>query len=413
MQDPSARRAADARVAALSGKRVWQAVFIGTSLTLICAGLVHMTAFMLTSETGTRALDSDFRVFWAAARLALAGDPLAAFDNARLAAEHGVNVKAWMPWAYPPGYLFLILPFGALPFAWAFLLSTLVSLVLIAWSLRSFTPGAPAVWVALVLAPAYIPAILIGQNSIVWLAGLVAALAALRDGRWLLAGVFIGCLTLKPQLGVMVAVALVGAGLWRSILAASLTALVLAALPTLALGPEYWPLLLERLGEQSERLIRSIDTLILMVGPYYLLTVLGLASKTALWVQFGLSALCAVFVFLLWRNRAVGFDAKAAGLLLAILLSAPYLWYYEAALMAVVGLFLLRAGVLGTSLPHLGLLLLLWLGAAPQAVNIFLKFGDGRYLGAVIITPVLVASLALLLSHLLAAGRGASQTAAS
>lgn len=413
MQEASARRAADARVAALSGSRVWQVVFLGTSLTLICAGLIHMTAFVLTSETGTRALSMDFRVFWSAARLALAGEPLAVFDNARLAAEHGVDTRDWMPWTYPPGYLLLVLPFGAMPFAWAFLLLTLVSLLLIAWALRSFTPGAPAVWLALCLAPAYIPAILIGQNSILWLAGLVAALAALRDGRWLLAGVFIGCLTLKPQLGVMVAVALVGAGLWRTILAASLTALVLAALPTLALGPEYWPLLLERLGEQSERLVRSIETLTLMVGPYYLLTLLGLASQTALWVQFGLSALCAIFVFLLWRSRAVGFDAKAAGLLLAILLSAPYLWYYEAALMAVAGLFLLRAGVLGTCLPHLGLLLLLWLGAAPQAVNVFLKFGDGRYLGAMIITPVLAASLALLLSHLLAAGRGASQTAAS
>jgi arabinofuranan 3-O-arabinosyltransferase len=331
---------------------------------------------------------------------------LAIFDTARLGAEHNVNPADWMPWLYPPGYLVLILPFGTMSFAAAFLASTLVSVALIGLAMRPFARTAPAVWLALTLAPAYIPALLIGQNSLIWLACLLAALAALRDGRWVLAGVFVGLLTLKPQLGVMIAAALLGAGLWRTILAASATAILIAALPTLAFGPGYWPPLLSLLTEQSERLVTAIGSLSLMVGPFYLMTLAGLPPVTALQLQLALSALCAVIVLLLWRSRHVGFDAKAAGLLLAILISAPYLWYYETAVMAAIGLFLLRSGVLQPRLPHVALLLLLWFGAAAQAVTIFFNLGDGRYLGAVVITPVLLVSAALLLSHVLAARRG-------
>ncbi len=407
MQSLSDIQAADARLRAFAGKRVAQAVFLGASLTVIAAALVHMTAFLTTSEDGTRALSMDFRVFWAAARLVLQGEPLATFDMARLAAEHNVDPQAWMPWLYPPGYLLLIAPLGAMSFAVAFLVSTMVSIGLMALAVRPFAAGSRTVWVAVVLAPAYIPALLVGQNSLIWLAGLVAALAALRAERWILAGVFIGCLTLKPQLGLMIPFALLAAGLWRTILAASLTAILLAILPTLLFGLEYWPLLAERLGEQSERLIGAISGLFLMVGPFYLFTLLGLSAESALWAQWSVTVVSAVFVFLLWRSRRIGFDAKAAGLLIAILLSAPYLWYYETAFMAVIGLFFLRAGVLGHSWQYLVMLVLLWCGAAAQAISIFLAYSDGRYLGAVIITPVLVASLALLLHHVLAAKRAA------
>jgi hypothetical protein len=413
MQDPGARLSADDRVRSLAGKRVWQVVLVGASLTLICVGLVHAVAFTTTSDTGTRALANDFRVFWAAARLALQGEALAAFDLDRLAAVHGVNPGEWMPWLYPPGYLVLILPLGAMSFATAFLVSNLLSVALLALALRPFVPGAPVMLLALALAPAVLPALLLGQNSLIWLAGLVAALAALRDGRWVIAGVLVGCLTLKPQLGVMIAVALVAAGLWRTVLAASLTAAGLALLPTLAFGLDYWSRLLERLADQSARLVQMIADLFLMVGPFFLLARAGVPADVALGLQLALAATAGVLVWLLWRSPRAGFDERAAGLLIAILLSAPYLWYYEAAAMPVIGLFLLRAGALRPDGPQLILALLLWSGAALQAIAIFLNLGDGRHLGATVVTPTLFASAALLFLHILATGRRAPQTATS
>lgn len=402
LQDPAARLAADARVSALGGRRFWQVVVFGAAVTLTFTLAMVVTSYLTTSETGSgpypRTLDMDFIVFWAAARLAMAGEPLAAFDLARLAQEHGLSAQHWMPWVYPPGYLLLVAPLGAFSFATAFLLTTLASVGSIALAVRSFAAGNTAVWLALALSPAYIAALVIGQNSLIWLACFLAALAALRDGNWLLAGVLIGCLTLKPQLGVMILVALLAAGLWRTILAAALTALLLAALPTLLVGMEYWPLLLDRLSDQGERVLRGVGSADLMVGSFYLMVRAGLDPGVALLVQSGIAVLCALAVFLVWRSDSVGFDAKAATLVSAILLSAPYLWFYEAALMAAAGLFLFRAGLLGTGAVHLALLALFWLGAGLQAAFVYLGL-EGSFPWAVIYVPLLLLALGLCLVH--------------
>jgi hypothetical protein len=405
MQTAAQRQAADARLLPFRSRRAWQVAALGASITVLAAGLVLWTAVQTTSEAGPRALNIDFRVFWAAARLAIGGEGLAAFDLARLEAVHGVEPGAWMPWLYPPGYLALIAPLGLMPFAGAFLLATLLAVGLLAWAARSFAAPAPALWLGLVLAPAMIPALLIGQNSLIWLAGLLVGIAALRDGRWLVAGVAFGCLTLKPQLGLMIPLALAAAGLWRVILAAAATAMVLAALPTLIFGPDYWGLLAAGLAAQSDRLIAGIGTLFLMVGPFSLAAQLGVPAPAALTLQAAVSAAAALAVLVLWRSDRVGFDAKAAGLITAILLSAPYLWNYETAFLPAIALFLIRAGLLQPRPWQLVVLFLLWTGAAWQALGLLLGLG-GRGLGAVVITPLLLVSLALCLRPLFLAADG-------
>jgi arabinofuranan 3-O-arabinosyltransferase len=351
------------------------------------------------------------RVFWAAARLAAESEALAAFDMARLGAVHNVATSEWMPWLYPPGYLLVILPLGFLSFSGAFLAVTLVSALAIALAVRPFVTGSPAVWLAMVLAPAYLPALIIGQNSLLWLAGLLGALAALRAERWVLAGLLIGLLTLKPQLGLLIPVALLAAGCWRTILVAGAVTLALAILPTLVFGTGYWGLLVAQLQAHSAKMMETIPFLTLMVSPFTLAVQGGLAPDLGLKLQWAVTAAMAGLVFGLWRKPTLSYDAKAAGLILAILLSAPYLWYYEAAMMAAVGLFLLRAGVLSAQGWRGALLLLLWLGAALLGVNAFLDFADNRAIGAVIVTPVLVASLATLMIQVLSVPRGAVRTA--
>jgi arabinofuranan 3-O-arabinosyltransferase len=399
MQTLEQRQAADARVQRFSGRILWLIVIAGATATLLFTQTIVQVAFLQTADPAIQAIKIDFRVFWAAGRLALDGEPLAAFDLARLSAVHNVATDAWMPWLYPPAYLVLMMPFGAMPFSYGLLVFTLLSVGLIGLSVRSFIAGSAPVWLAMTLAPAYVPTLILGQNNLIWVAGLIAALAALRDGRWIWAGVFIGCLTLKPQLGLLIPIALLAMGLWRTIGAAVVTALVLAVVPTFIFGPEYWTLFATGLSEQGSGMLRSLDNLFLLVNPIYVFTLLGLSAKVALGLQWGIVAVSAVIVGLLWRSRDIGFDAKVAGLLIAMLLSAPYLWYYEVAIMPIIGLFLVRAGILGQALPHLVLLLCLWLGAFLAAANAVFEVTNGRYVSAVLITPVLVISLVTVLRH--------------
>jgi hypothetical protein len=220
-----------------------------------------------------------------------------------------------------------------------------------------------------------------------------------------LAGVLIGCLTLKPQLGLLLPVALVAAGQWRTILAATGTAVLLAGVPTLLVGPEYWSRLVGVLAEHADRMVGLAATLDLTVGPVYLATRLGLAPPVALTLQWGLVALAALSVFLFWRSPRLGFDAKVALLLVAILVSAPYLWNYEAAMMAACGLFLVRAGILTRHPAHLALLALMWIGAGWQSWNMFLHLVPDRWLGGVIVTPVLGIAFVLCWMHYAACHR--------
>jgi arabinofuranan 3-O-arabinosyltransferase len=231
------------------------------------------------------------------------------------------------------------------------------------------------------------------------MAGLLAALAALRDGRSVLAGVFLGVLTLKPQLGVMIAVVLLAVGAWRTILSAVATALAVVILPTLYYGLAYWTLLRSGLERQADWLVATVNDILLMVSPAFFFSMFGASAALAWTLHWILAACAAAAVVLIWRSDRAEFDVKAAGLLSAMLLSAPYLWYYETVLMPAIALFLVRGGVVGARPLHLLLLLPLWVGCGLQAVNVFLKLMDQRWLGATFITPVLAISLGLCLVH--------------
>ncbi|WP_136645414.1 glycosyltransferase family 87 protein [Tabrizicola sp. YIM 78059] len=405
MQDAASRQAADARLAVFAGRGGFWFAAVSVLLTMTFVLAVLTSALTTTGTPEQPALAIDFKVFWAAAQLALSGDGLAAFDQDQLNALHATKTDARMPWLYPPGYLLLIAPLGAFSFAHALILSTALSLICMALAFRPFVAGVPPLWMALTFAPAFLPALMIGQNSLFWMAGLLAALAALRAQRWVLAGICIGCLTLKPQLGLMIPFALLGAGAWRSIVAAAVTAALVAGLPTLVYGTGYWPLLAQAIAEQGAVMLQSIAGVELMVGPLSLLTMSGVEPRLALRLQWAITAACAVCVLLLWRSRNISFDAKAAGLLTAMLLSSVYMWYYEAALMAGIALFLMRAGLLKAAPLPLAVFVALWLGGGLLAMNVFLKLVDQSLLGAVVLTPLLGVCLILCLAHLASARR--------
>lgn len=407
----AAQKAADRRIADLAGKGVWPVVALGAAITVICTVLTLANAYVLTSGDGPRALSNDFRVFWAAGQLALDGDFLGVFDTDKLSAVHDVNPEYWMPWLYPPGFLLAVAPFGGLSFATAFTIMTVLSLGLLAAAVRPFTGGSRTAWAAFSMAPAYLPILVEGQNGLIWLAGLLAALAALRDDRWFLAGLLIGLLTLKPHFGLMIPIALIAAGLWRTTGIATLTAIVAAGLPTLATGASYWTLLLQQIDAHGQRVLASIQSLEFMASPFSLFVRLGVPPDAALVLQAGVTIAAGVAILIVWRSATVAFDVKAAALLCGTLLASPYAWHYEAAIMAPIGLFLLRAGVLQPRPLPLILLAVLWLGAVLQTLVDLVGDGNLYFRWAFLVPPVLLFCLALCVAQVRSEIRPSAGTA--
>lgn len=391
---------AEARLSALDTRRGRQLCLMGALLTVLLSVTLISGDIGKLAETGLTSVSVDFYVFWAAAKLALQGLPLDAFDVDRIREVANVTQEGWMPWAYPPGFLLLVTPLGLLPFAPAWAAFMALSVAALALATRPFTAGRPHLLLAIALAPAILPCLLVGQTSILWLAGLMAALAALRAERPLLAGVFIGLLTLKPQLGLLLPVALIAAGQWRAILSAIVTTLALAAIPTALYGTAYWPEMLAIMAQHGATVRGAIADLHLMISPYSGLAALGVTEPAALTAQWALTALCALAVFLTWRRAATSFDLRAATLLSAIPLASPYLWHYESAFLAPAALFLLRDGVITLARPATLLLgLAMWLSLGPSALAL-LKTGEADVFRLVFL-PIALAAFLTCLWHAL------------
>lgn len=391
--------AGDARLAVFDHRRGWQLGLLGAALTLMfCVIFIGGAVFMI-GKKGLISFSVDFYVFWAAAKLALAGLPLDIFSVDRITETAGISDPGWMPWAYPPGYLLLISPLGALPFGPAWAVFTLVSLIAVVWATRPFAGGRLQVLAAAALAPAMLPCLLVGQTTLLWIAGLLAALVAMRDGRPVVAGVFIGLLTLKPQLGLLIPVALLACGAWRTIISAILTAGMAAAIPTLIYGTSYWGRMLAMMFEHGEAVRGAIGRLDLMISPYSGMAGLGVPEEAALMLQWAIAAIAACAVFVVWRRPAASFDLRAAVLLTAIPLASPYLWHYESAFLAPAALFMLRAGAITTNPAGIVLGLAMWLGLGVPAIA-FVLTGE-QYAFRLIYVPVALAAFAACLRHAL------------
>lgn len=387
----------DARLAVFATDPVRRIAILGAVLLPVIWVMWFAQNLSQMDAAGRAAAEVDFRVFWAAARLAYLGLPLDAFDQSQLEAVHGVTGDYWMPWLYPPGALILIAPLGALDFAAAWMVFTAISVVAMVLAVKPFGGGLPSIWLGFALAPAMFPALATGQTSVLWGAGLLAALAALRADKPVLAGVIIGLLTLKPQLGLLIAVALLASGAWRAILWSALTAIAVSALATLIVGPGYWGELLNVMQTHTEQIRQSAANNGWMISPYAFFAGLGLRDTLALALQWGLTSLAIVAVALSWLSPRVGFDLRAACLLNAVLICSPYLWFYESALLASSALFMVRAGIVQSGVVGYALLLAMWIGIGPA---ILFEFVADSNLFRYLVPPVVLFAFALCLNKL-------------
>jgi alpha-1,2-mannosyltransferase len=363
----------------------------GAVLIASIVGFLYLvvTAHGLIDRQG-RPLGTDFSNVYAAGTYVLDGDPEAPFDLARQHAREQELFGAATPfygWHYPPLFLFVaaalaLLPYGLALAAWQAitlgLYLTAITAILspclrvrtegrdeaasprdsesrqraltLAHFVRSTSPSAAGRgdgWLWLLLALAF-PAVLInighGQNGFLTAALLGAALVQL-DRRPLLAGILFGLLAYKPQFGVMIPLALMAGGRWRSFAAAAATIALLAVATTIAFGPHIWQAFLDSTRftrlvalEQGDTGWYKIQSLFAWARMWGAPIPLAYALQGALVVALGSA------IVWLWRGPAP--DAlKAAALCLAAILATPYTFDYDMMVLAIAIAFFASDGV--------------------------------------------------------------------
>jgi hypothetical protein len=255
-------------------------------------------------------------------------DP-AALRRAQLAL--GMAPGASYPFAYPPSFLLVVWPLGQLPGAVACAVLVLVSLPLYLWATVGANWRSPAL-VAALAAPTTAIAIVSGQSGFL-AAALLAGGMRLAASNPVAGGVLLGLLTYKPQLGLLVPVALVAARLWRTLAIAGLTAIHLVAVTTILFGAAIWPSWAASLpGFSRQFAAESSEIVHLMPTVLVALLQQGVAPATARLAQWVATAAAAAIVWSLFRSGPP--QLAGAGLLVAAFLATPYGFVYDMPILA-------------------------------------------------------------------------------
>jgi hypothetical protein len=306
---------------------------------------------------------TDFMGVWAAGRLALGGHAASAFDWTTLSgvesATTGVAADGYFTWQYPPIFLCVAALLALLPYVVAFLVWMGVTAGLYLAAMARIVRSAPLVFAAAVF-PAVLWNVSVGQTGLLTAALFGGGLAFLRSYP-AVAGIFFGLLAYKPQFGILIPLALICGGHWRTIIAAMLTAAATMALSMAIFGTAAWIAFLKSLPVASQAmLVDGRVGLIKLQSVFGVVRVLGGSPELAWTIQGLLIAALAIAVGWLWR-KPVAMELKAAALATAALLATPYVFIYDLVLLAVPIAFLVRAGVSRQDSIILGLAtLLVW-----------------------------------------------------
>jgi alpha-1,2-mannosyltransferase len=342
---------------------------------------------------------ADFTSFWVAGRAAVTGHATRVYD---LSAQiQGVLQAASYPphshigivtFSYPPIYLLPIAPFGLLPLNAAFALWMVLTNALFLAAFRGLGPKLPGILPELLALgfSGFLVNLSYGQNGALTAGLFGLGLANLRR-RPRLAGICFGCLACKPQLGILIPVALLGGRQYRAALAAGCCIFLLALLSLAIFGPGSWRGFLAS-TQWSEHALLSHGA---SIWPrsctiFAALRLWGCEPAASYALQMVAAMGAAAAVWRIWR-AAPGSPRANAALLAGTVVAAPYLLNYDLMLLGIVLACLLQdAAAYGLQAGMKPLLALLWFG--PALSELASPHG-------IPFAPALCAALLALLSH--------------
>lgn len=318
---------------------VMSSVAVGYTAGLLTLLVKHQ--WILKSDG--RPVFCDFIAYWAAGRMALAGHAAAAYDPSALhAVQTGASgpVADYLYWNYPPFFFFVAILLASAPYLVAFL----------GWVLSSAAAYAATVsaivrqWEG-ALAACASPVVLLtsfaGQNGFLS-AALFGGSLLLLSTRPVLAGAIIGLLAYKPQFGLLLPIALIAGRHWRAFGAATATLVVLVGISAMAFGMSAWWSFFHALPLTSNAyLTHGGEGWSKLQSIYSVMRFLGSSNEFAWDVQIATDLLCAAIVIWVWR-QSHGHSLKSSILVIATMLSTPYLHVYDFPLLLIAMAFLYR-----------------------------------------------------------------------
>jgi alpha-1,2-mannosyltransferase len=373
-------------------------------LVVLSVLLVVQTGIMTyryTAETwGTGRFGGDFLGFWQAAHHVRAGNIAAIYDAESWKAVLTTTKPKLLAWfVYPPFTLFGLWPLGRLTYNEAVLVWSLLplpvyfglnymllrrSLVASRADVQTVRQSTPVIFAVLsAFAMPFLAANLLTGQTGTLIATLFLGAAYCWRGHPILAGVLIGLLAVKPQMALLIPLALLASARWSTIAATVATITTLAVAATLWLGPAIWAEYLAMARVFSTFIGQGYSGIHqLALAPYVSLVSVGVPAFAAAILHGGCLLVVAGIVFSVFRSYGLGLDDRddlrlsllAAGSLLA----TPYALSYDMPLLMLsVVPFVVRAWFRSCTLAEFVALAALLFGpyVQPLAVVWHIPFG--------------------------------------
>jgi hypothetical protein len=263
---------------------------------------------------------------------------------------------------YPPQVSLLFLPFAYFSYGPALALWWLISAAAYAvccYSIWRICPNlkrhGTTVFILALGFPAFFHLIAWGQTTAIALVCFTIFLFLVRRQRDFLAGLALGCLIFKPQLGLAAAILFLSLGAWKVILGA-----MLSSFAELSIGVVYYGIEPLRNWFRTLSNIRTVSTM-LEPRPYQTHSLRTFWSMLIPWnsVSIGLYLISAVVILtwtiMVWK-RSGAWAPRYGLLLLATVLVAPHLTVYDLVILAPAFLLLSDWLIGHPSTPNVGLM---------------------------------------------------------
>lgn len=307
---------------------------------LALANLAMLAVIVLTARGGIDRngflIGTDFISFWTSGRMLVEGANV--YDTAaHVAAQRAFYTLPgeYTAFFYPPNFLPFVWPLGFLPYfpalaAWLAVTGAAWLAAVRAW-FRTLDLKGPAPLIVAAFPP-MIVTLTHGQTSFLVAALLGGGLLLTTRRPWL-AGALIGLATIKPQFGLLVPVALLVSGQWRTIAGAGIAAVALAASATLAFGAAIWTDWFTITQTAGTATVDGNIGFAKMVSVFAGLSLIGVPAALAMAVQVAMSLAAAGAVAVAGWRRA--FTPGLAALVLAgAPLATPFVLDYDLVLTA-------------------------------------------------------------------------------
>lgn len=336
-------------------------------------------AFYVHAFAGVRG--EDWMVYYTAVRSYFDGQVALLYDGQNLTRLLNARFASWLahplplhPWLYPPLYLLLLLPFGLASFAVSralFLALGFAAMLAAGFVYARRRRARLILTLSLALCPATAVTVCLGQNTFFTSALLLGGFGLLGRSP-VLGGALLGVLTYKPQLWLMVPVALIASRQWKALAAAAVTVALLALASVAVFGIEPWRAWIELMVAPSPLFAKwSVIARLNGQAVYTYAMLLGASAPLANGLQAIAALIAAACVWWCYR-RNMAADLRLAVLLGATVLAAPHIIDYDALLLGIAAsLVFLRGLDDGLGIGETLLLVLLWVSPFFNPPSVF------------------------------------------